>query len=169
MIRRFSLLILFGLLAGNAAWSRAQYAISLEERMLSQIKEPILHVYTSLVQALATPYPQDYPATYYGMTPAIDLLAPLPDIPEFRKYQNRHIAPTRIYVGAAAIATGGVMMFAGYRQDTKYEWSGPYMSTSPLNVFGMVIIAIGLCFIASGLIFYSKFKKHTIQPYNKSY
>jgi len=141
--------------------------------MLSRIKEPVLHACNSLEDALEArhwaAYPMQQAAAFEGNMADDLLLNPLPDIPQFRKYQNRHIAPTRMYVGGSSIAVGGVMMFAGYRQDTKYPWSGPYMSLSPLNVFGVLIVLVGLCFIASGLIFYSKYKKHTIAPYNKSY
>jgi hypothetical protein len=61
------------------------------------------------------------------------------------------------------------MLIAGYRQDTKYPWSGPSMSLSPLNVFGVLLVIVGLGLITSGWIYYSKYKKHVIAPYNKSY
>ncbi len=91
------------------------------------------------------------------------------DIPQFRKYQNKHIAPTRMLVGGGMMAAGGAMLIMGYRQDNKYEWSGPYPSLSPLNAFGAALIGAGLGFLISGLIFRSKFNKHTIAPYNKAY
>ena len=171
MIRTFSLLIFFGLLAANAARGRTQYAISLSDRMLDQIREPMLHAYNGLENTWANAHPvvsSELDAVRENPLAWAPLNVP-PDIPQFRKYQNRHIAPTRIYAGSAAVVVGGMSMYAGYRQDTKYEWSGPYMSSSPLNVFGALIVLVGLCFIASGLIFYSKYKKHTIAPYNKSY
>jgi hypothetical protein len=71
--------------------------------------------------------------------------------------------------GGSAVGVGGIMMFEGYIQDTKYPWSGPSVSLSPLNVFGVLIIITGLCFLASGYLFYLNYKKHTISPYNKSW
>ena len=173
MIRKLLLILLLAVLAVNIVSGRAEYTSSFPERMLHQIEEPLLHAYATGEHAITTFLTT--PSTQHSGFPndanlnAGLPLAPMPDIPQFRKYQNRHIAPTRMYVGGSAVTVGGVLMFAGYVQDTKYPWSGPYMSTSPLNVFGILIVLVGLSFIASGLMFYSKYKKHTIAPYNKSY
>ena len=72
-------------------------------------------------------------------------------------------------VGGGMMAAGGAMLIMGYRQDHRYEWSGPYPTLSGLNAFGIGLIAAGLGFLISGLVFRSKFRKHTIAPYNKAY
>jgi hypothetical protein len=136
------------------------------EQTLHDIPEPELHALAP--EAPTTNAPFFTTADLAGMHES--QVADEYFVPEdFRRYQNSHKAPTRIYTGCTAVTIGGIMMVAGYKQDTKYEWSGPYMSPSPLNVFGILIIALGIAFIVSGVIFYSKYKKHTIMPYNKSY
>lgn len=140
------------------------------EHTLNEIPTPELHVFND--QKVEYPFQANsHSASEFSVLNfSNELNEYYYDVPrDFRKYQNSHIAPIRIYSGSGAVVVGGIMMYAGYVQDTKYPWSGPYMSASPLNVFGIMILAIGVGLIISGLIFYSKFRKHTIMPYNKSY
>lgn len=140
------------------------------EQTLNSIPTPELHVFNEAKEEGSFQSDAFSNAGFRGLNYSEDFQSDYYDVPrEFRKYQNSHIAPIRIYSGCGAVAVGGVMMYAGYVQDTKYPWSGPYMSPSPLNVFGILIVAVGVGLIVSGLIFYSKFRKHTIMPYNKAY